>query len=81
MRKVKIYGLAMYYKKSEKRLIISFIDVGKTHHKGNLDVKYKKGMTEKDIKKALVDAKIASENNIEISGHILYNLPLTDEGK
>jgi len=77
MKKVRVYGLAMYWKDRKKKLLISFVDVKNSHYRGSLDIDFTNGITEDDIKNALVKAKVAEKENIEIAGHILCNLPLT----
>jgi len=78
MKKVRVYGLAMYWKDNKKKLLISFVDVKNSHYRGSLNIDFKNNITETDIKKALVKAKVAEKEDIEISGHILCNLPLTE---
>jgi len=77
VKKVRVYGLAMYWKDNKKKLLISFVDVKNSHYRGSLDIDFTNGLTEDDIKNALVKAKVTQKENIEIVGHILCNLPLT----
>jgi len=77
MKKVRVYGLAMYWKDRKKKLLIFFVDVKNSHFRGSLDIDFIKNITEDSIKDALVKAKVAEKENIEIAGHILCNLPLT----
>jgi len=79
MKKVRVYGLVMYWKDNKRKLLISFVDVKNLHHRGNTEIDFEKDITENDIKNALVKAKVAERKNIEIPRHILYNLPLTGD--
>ena len=45
---------------------------------GDIEIDYKDGISEEDIKDAIAREKAIDKDNIEIAKHILVNLPLKE---
>jgi len=78
MRKVRIYGMVIFWKSNRKSLRISFVDIKNPHNRGDIEIDYKDGISEEDIKDAIAREKAIDKDNIEIAKHILPNLPLKE---